>query len=161
MMFSIVVIMSSFSSKIIILCISDSHKHYNSAIEEFCKRLWKHIQVLSIKPQKSWTHEQIIHKETVSIIEKLEKYNEYTKILLEKWGEQRSSEQFAMMLEKSPKTLYIIGGPYGLDKNLLSPKVDGIISFGSHTMPHGLALLTLLEQIWRGKCIVEAREYHY
>lgn len=153
--------MQSYSWRIVILCVSDSHKHYGTAIEEFCKRLGKHVEVISLKPQKSWSHEQIIHKETLNIIEKLEKYKERTKILLGKWGEQRRSEQFASFLEIYSKIVFVIGGPYGLDESLLSGKVSDIISFGKHTMPHGLALLTLLEQIWRGKCILEGREYHY
>jgi 23S rRNA pseudoU1915 N3-methylase RlmH len=64
-------------------------------------------------------------------------------------------------LENHPKLLCIIGGPYGLDEKLLAEKINSLISFGKHTMPHGLAVLTLLEQIWRGKCIIEGREYHY
>jgi 23S rRNA (pseudouridine1915-N3)-methyltransferase len=153
--------MSPFSSKIIILCISDSHKHYASAIEEFCKRLGKQVEIITIKPQKSWSHVQIIEKESLALKEKLAKYQDWTKILLEKWWEQKTSEQYASFLEQHPKTLFLIGGPYGLDVSLLQTSIDGIISFGKHTLPHGLAVLTLMEQIWRAKCIVEGREYHY
>ncbi len=153
--------MQSYSWKIVILCISDSHKHYGSAIDEFCKRMGKQIEIIALKPQKWSSYTQIIQKESIMIAKKLEKYYDYTKIFLEKWGDQRSSEQFAAMLEKSPKIVFIIGWPYGLNKNLLSQNISSILSFGIHTMPHGLALLTLLEQIWRCKCIIEGREYHY
>lgn len=153
--------MQQFSSKIFIFCISDSHKHYSLAIEEFCKRLCKQVEVISIKPQKSGSHDQIIHKETLAVIERLSKYTDRTKVLLGKDGEQRSSEQFADFLEKNHKIVFIIGGPYWLDEEILKGNITGIISFGKHTLPHGLAALTLLEQIWRGKSIIEGREYHY
>ncbi|MBP6910352.1 23S rRNA (pseudouridine(1915)-N(3))-methyltransferase RlmH [Patescibacteria group bacterium] len=29
------------------------------------------------------------------------------------------------------------------------------------TLPHGLAKLTLLEQVYRSKSIIEGKEYHY
>jgi 23S rRNA (pseudouridine1915-N3)-methyltransferase len=55
----------------------------------------------------------------------------------------------------------VIGWPYGIDLPLLQSHTNNSVSFGSMTMPHGLAKLVLLEQIYRAKMIMEGREYHY
>jgi 23S rRNA pseudoU1915 N3-methylase RlmH len=57
--------------KIKVICISDSDKHFSSAIDEYCKRLGKDVEILSIKPEKNGSRDQIIKKETEKIIEKI------------------------------------------------------------------------------------------
>jgi 23S rRNA (pseudouridine1915-N3)-methyltransferase len=82
--------------------------------------------------------------------------------LLEKDGQQLTSEQLATTLEKYQQTAtFIIWGPYGVAVDQLKSYVDQILSRGKQTMPHGLALVVLLEQLWRAKCITEWRTYHY
>ncbi|HBB04224.1 TPA: hypothetical protein DCZ39_05025 [Patescibacteria group bacterium] len=39
--------------------------------------------------------------------------------------------------------------------------MDGKISFGAITLPHGLAKVTLLEQIYRIGTIEQGKSYHY
>lgn len=39
--------------------------------------------------------------------------------------------------------------------------VDMMLSFGGMTMPHGLAKLVVLEQVYRASTIRDGREYHY
>ena len=56
-----------------ILSISDSDKHFASAIAEYKKRLGKSLEMLDIKPVKHGTHTQIIEAETSKIIEKIQK----------------------------------------------------------------------------------------
>lgn len=56
---------------------------------------------------------------------------------------------------------FVIGGPYGLDNAVMKEHVDMMLSFGGMTMPHGLAKLVVLEQVYRVGMIREGREYHY
>jgi 23S rRNA (pseudouridine1915-N3)-methyltransferase len=53
----------------------------------------------------------------------------------------------------------LIGGSWGIDPEVLK-KADFILSFGPMTFPHGLARITLLEQIYRAKMIEAGSEYH-
>ena len=147
--------------KIKIICISDSDKHFKSAIEEYCKRLWKDIEITDIKPEKNGSREQIIQKETEKIIEKIKNLKDSYTILLAKEWKQPTTEQFTSMIEKHNTVTMIIGWPYGIDASTLKPYVNESIAFGSMTMPHGLAKLVVLEQIYRAKTIIEWREYHY
>ena len=84
------------------------------------------------------------------------------RILLEKDGDQLTSEQLAELIQKTDYTwTFIIGWPFGVDVALLKPYITHILSRWKQTMPHGLALVVLLEQIRRAKCINEGRTYHY
>lgn len=152
--------------KIKIICISDSDKHFLTAINEYCKRLGKDIEIITLKPEKNWSHEQIIQKETEKIIVSLQKtISEKTPshhiILLAKEGRSLSTTQFTHLIEKKYNAVFIIGWPYGVDMWALKHYIDDYIAFGTMTMPHGLAKLVLLEQIYRAKMIQEWRTYHY
>lgn len=57
--------------------------------------------------------------------------------------------------------VFIIGGPYGFDEPKLTPSIDSKISFGAITLPHGLAKVTLLEQLYRISTIEQGKSYHY
>jgi 23S rRNA pseudoU1915 N3-methylase RlmH len=58
--------------KITLLCISDSDKHFASAIAEYEKRLGKQFTITNLKPVKHGSREQIIQKETQKISDKLQ-----------------------------------------------------------------------------------------
>ena len=62
----------------VILNISDSDKHFSSAIEEYQKRLWKDVVFDTLKPFKDDNHQLVIQKETESVIKTIEKkYQNY------------------------------------------------------------------------------------
>lgn len=147
--------------KIKVICISDSDKHFVGAIDEYCKRLWKDADIITIKPEKNWSREQIITKETEKIIEKLSTIKDSYVILLAKEWKQLSTEQFTKMIEKYNTLTFIIWWPYWVDHIILKKHIKELIAFGSMTMPHWLAKLVILEQIYRAKTIIEGREYHY
>ncbi|HPC34803.1 MAG TPA: 23S rRNA (pseudouridine(1915)-N(3))-methyltransferase RlmH [Candidatus Absconditabacterales bacterium] len=145
----------------VILNISDSDKHWNEGILEYSKRLGKAVVIENIKPIKNGTQAQIIEKETDLILERLEKkYKDWNKILLSKEGKIYSTEDLGKFLGKQ-KNVFIIGGPYGTNENKLINFGIKRISFGKITLPHGLAKLVLLEQIYRIGSINSGKKYHY
>lgn len=146
--------------KVKIVCISDSDKHFSSAIDEYLKRMGKEIEIITIKPEKHGTRDQIIAKETDKIIDRLSKNDDY-KILLSKDGKPLTTEEFTETIFKNHTITFIIGWPYGLDEQKLETITNMKLSFGKITLPHGLAKLTILEQVYRAKSIIEGREYHY
>jgi 23S rRNA (pseudouridine1915-N3)-methyltransferase len=53
---------------------------------------------------------------------------------------------------------FVIGGPFG---NLELERVDHRLSLGAITLPHQLARVVLLEQIYRGHKILAGEPYHH
>ncbi|MEI6671970.1 MAG: 23S rRNA (pseudouridine(1915)-N(3))-methyltransferase RlmH [bacterium] len=143
-----------------ILSISDSDKHREKVVEEYTKRLGKSVKIENIKPSRKGNNEQMIQADTENIITKLEKFSEYKKILLSKEGKILDTLALHKLLTDQ-NAVFIIGGPYGLDESKLTPYIDTKISFGAITLPHGLAKVTLLEQLYRIGTIAQGKSYHY
>jgi 23S rRNA (pseudouridine1915-N3)-methyltransferase len=82
---------------------------------------------------------------------------------LAKEGEQMDSLRFARFLEdrrQSGRDLtFVIGGAFGLE--LEDSRVDHRFSLGQITLPHQLARVVLLEQLYRAHKILAGEPYHY
>jgi 23S rRNA (pseudouridine1915-N3)-methyltransferase len=81
--------------------------------------------------------------------------------LLEIDGEAMDSVRFSRFLEdrrRSGRDLcFVIGGPFGLEL----ADVEHRLSLGSFTLPHQLARVVLLEQLYRAHKILAREPYHY
>jgi 23S rRNA (pseudouridine1915-N3)-methyltransferase len=55
---------------------------------------------------------------------------------------------------------FVLGGPLGLSREVLA-RTDTLISFGPITLPHALARVVLLEQLYRAAKINRGERYHY
>ncbi|HWD75952.1 MAG TPA: 23S rRNA (pseudouridine(1915)-N(3))-methyltransferase RlmH [Solirubrobacteraceae bacterium] len=81
--------------------------------------------------------------------------------LLHREGERPDSLQFARFLEDRRQAgrdlCFVIGGPFGLDLD----HVDHRLSLGEITLPHQLARVVLLEQLYRAHKILAREPYHY
>jgi len=145
-----------------ILSISDSDKHFDTACQEYTKRLWKSTQIKNIKPIKWESQEHTIKKETEQIMDILEKdYKWYYKILLIKSWTQLDTIQLKQQLIWKWKIVFIIWWPYWLDEENINKHIDTKISFWKITLPHWLAKLVLLEQIYRIQTLQSWKKYHY
>ncbi len=90
--------------------------------------------------------------------------SKYRLVLLESSGKQFSSEEFAEFVrnhrENNPLSLLFAIGP----ANGFSPEVrraaSNILSLGKMTMPHELARVVLLEQVYRAFTILNRHPYH-
>ena len=54
---------------------------------------------------------------------------------------------------------FIIGGAFGLDKEFLR-KSNITLSLGKLTLPHIMARIILIEQIYRAESIIKGHPYH-
>jgi 23S rRNA (pseudouridine1915-N3)-methyltransferase len=82
-------------------------------------------------------------------------------VLLDSGGRQMPSEQLAEWLEGRRQSgldlCFVVGGPRGLDLE----RCDTKLSFGPMTLPHQLARVVLLEQLYRAHKILAREPYHY
>ena len=83
--------------------------------------------------------------------------------LLHSEGKGYDSLEFARWLEERRQAgrdvVFVIGGPYGLPA--LDRAEDHRLSLGPMTMPHQLARVVLLEQLYRAHKILANEPYHY
>ena len=81
--------------------------------------------------------------------------------LLSSEGRTLDSLAFSEWLEErrhvGPDLCFVVGGPRGIDLD----RCDVKLSFGPMTLPHQLARVVLLEQLYRAHKILAGEPYHY
>ena len=81
--------------------------------------------------------------------------------VLDSRGRTYTSEAFSEWLEERRQAgrdvCFVIGGAFGVDL----PSADHQLSFGPLTLPHMLARVVLLEQLYRGHKILAGEPYHH
>ncbi len=81
-------------------------------------------------------------------------------VLLASDGKELTSEEFSEWLEERRRdgrdVCFVIGGPKGLEL-----EADLRLSLGPMTLPHQLARVVLLEQLYRAHKILAREPYHY
>jgi len=84
-------------------------------------------------------------------------------VLLDSRGKQLSSEELAKLLEReqvqSLPLLFAIGGADGFSEEARQ-EAGFVLSLGRMTLPHELARVVLLEQIYRAFTILKNHPYH-
>ena len=78
-------------------------------------------------------------------------------VALDERGKDMASAQFASLLKS--ETTFVIGGADGLDESV---KKDAalLLRLSSLTLPHALAQVVLLEQIYRAATMLTGHPYH-
>jgi 23S rRNA (pseudouridine1915-N3)-methyltransferase len=81
-------------------------------------------------------------------------------VLLSSDGQTLTSEEFSEWLEErrhnGRDVCFVLGGPTGLEL-----EADMRLSLGPMTLPHQLARVVLLEQLYRAHKILAGEPYHY
>jgi 23S rRNA (pseudouridine1915-N3)-methyltransferase len=80
-------------------------------------------------------------------------------------GEPLASEKLAWRLNSlgisgRSHVAFVLGGPLGLSPEVLR-RADALVSFGPATLPHALARVVLLEQLYRAAKINRGEKYHW
>jgi 23S rRNA (pseudouridine1915-N3)-methyltransferase len=82
--------------------------------------------------------------------------------LLDAAGEGYDSVAFSEFLERRRQeardVAFVIGGPFGAPE---LARIDHRLSLGPMTLPHQLAWVVLLEQLYRAHKIIAGEPYHY
>lgn len=144
-------------------------KYLREGCDEYLKRLsaFAKVQVVELPESRCPADpspaeiQQVLEREGDSILAKIPKGARVIPLCIE--GRELSSAQLASRVadfsQQSSHLVFVIGGSYGL-----SPRVkatgDLQLSFGKMTLPHQLARLVLLEQIYRVCAINNHSKYH-
>jgi 23S rRNA (pseudouridine1915-N3)-methyltransferase len=83
---------------------------------------------------------------------------------LDREGKAFSSPELARLLEERRSSgrdlCFVIGGPFGLSPEV-GERADVRLSLGPITLPHELARVVLLEQLFRAHKVLAGEPYHY
>ena len=78
-------------------------------------------------------------------------------VALDERGKDLTTEQFAKLLQR--ETAFVIGGADGLDEKIRQ-QAALLLRLSALTLPHALAQVVLLEQIYRAATILTGHPYH-
>ncbi len=87
-----------------------------------------------------------------------------TSLVLDEGGKRRSSRELARWIgalrDGGQRLQLIVGGAFGLSRDVRQ-RCTARLSLSPMTLPHELALLVLLEQLYRAKTILAGEPYHH
>ena len=134
--------------RIIVLAVGRLRPPYVDDVQHYLKLLTRHARVEMIEVrEEAQLAGRIPDRAFVS--------------LLAREGRQFDSLSFARFLEDRRQlgrdVCFVIGGALGLELD----GVDHRFSLGPLTLPHQLARVVLLEQLYRGHKILAGEPYHY
>ncbi|MBA2479532.1 MAG: 23S rRNA (pseudouridine(1915)-N(3))-methyltransferase RlmH [Planctomycetes bacterium] len=86
------------------------------------------------------------------------------KVLVDERGDQHGSEAFARLIAqwtmRHGEVAFAVGGAFGHDP-ATSAGADAHLSLGAMTLPHQLAHVVLIEQVYRAASILAGTAYHH
>lgn len=140
-------------------------RHWKEAADEYRKRLgpYARVEVVEVTDRDVTADEQrALEAEAADVLRAIP--DGATVAALEIGGAARSSESFAEWIERlgtsgRPNLVFVLGGAAGLHPDVLR-RADERVSLGPMTLPHQLARVVLLEQLYRAYRIIRGEPYH-
>ena len=137
--------------------------YFKEAVEEYRRRIGYYvpIRVRDVAKEISGSERDL---ETAYSRLKKEHHKADLKVALDRNGRIMSSEDLAAWFEKAmldsvDLISFIIGGPHGLAGSAMADS-DQTLSLGAMTLPHQMARVLLVEQVYRAFTIIRGEPYH-
>lgn len=155
--------------KIVIISVGKIRKDYvKTGASEYIKRIKRYspIEAVEIKEERAAPTiptVNILEKEAKRILENIQK-DDFAIALADK-GAQYTSKRLADFLNTlsskgKRRICFIVGGAYGLHPSI-TEGADATLSLSQMTLPHDMARLVLLEQIYRAFTILRNEPYSH
>jgi 23S rRNA (pseudouridine1915-N3)-methyltransferase len=138
------------------------------ASKDYASRLRRYFPVnvfeVAEEDMNRRSHKEVLSAEGERILKRLPK-EAYVISLDREKGKQHPSERLALKLEDlgasgRSHVAFVIGGPLGLSADVLR-RSNELWSLGSITLPHALARVVLLEQLYRAEKMHRNEKYHW
>jgi 23S rRNA (pseudouridine1915-N3)-methyltransferase len=136
--------------------------------EDYLKRLRRFfaVEVVEVSEEdlNKKVREEVLAAEGIRLLRRVPA-RAYVIALDREKGELLASEELARRLNSlglsgRSHVAFVLGGPLGLSPEVLK-KADAVVSFGPVTLPHALARVVLLEQLYRAAKINRGEKYHH
>ena len=152
--------------RIVLVCVGKVREPFVDDIAHYERLLKRHTRVETIELQEAGGDpadaRRALRSEADAVVRRIPR-DAYV-CALDREGDPASSESLARFLEERRSggrdLCFVIGGPFGLDATVLE-RADERTSLGRLTLPHQLARVVLLEQLFRAHKIVLGERYHY
>ena len=137
----------------------DAAAHYLTRIKR-----WRHLEYTEVRDgDAALPPDQRNALEGRRIVEALAPQD--VALVLDEHGQKLSSPQLAALLrrldqEARGRACFVVGGAWGLDDSVRQ-RAFKVLSLSDMTLPHELARVVLLEQIYRTECILRKVPYHH
>ena len=140
-------------------------RYWREAADEYLKRLspYATVRVVEVDDRDSGRDEaRALAEEGASVLRAVP--DKAHVVALDIGGKQLSSEAFArrlaaLGLDGRSNVTFVIGGSVGLSAAVLA-RADDKLSLGAMTLPHNMARVVLLEQVYRAFRINRGEPYH-
>lgn len=140
-------------------------RHWREAAAEYLKRLGPYatIEMIEVPDRDVTANESRALAAEAEAVLKVVPESAHL-IVLDVGGTQRSSDGFSehlaeLMVGGTSHLAFVIGGAAGLDAAVLG-RARERMSLGALTLPHQLARVVLLEQVYRAFRIMRGEPYH-
>ena len=155
--------------KISLWAIGKNHEPYiKEGTEEFTKRISRYFSIdwniIPVPKNAAMLSEIDLKKKEAEVILQWLRPEDFL-VALDERGKQLTSEGLASLIqtrtnESTKNLVFLIGGAFGLDKQILS-RANFTWSLSQLTFPHQLVRLILTEQIYRACTILRNEKYHH
>ncbi|HIT45499.1 MAG TPA: 23S rRNA (pseudouridine(1915)-N(3))-methyltransferase RlmH [Candidatus Aphodovivens excrementavium] len=142
-------------------------KFWKAACDEYLKRLQPYmrtrvVEIADIDPARAGGVDAARRKEGEAILAALPAQAHVILLAIE--GKERSSESFSqrldsLLIQGKSDISFVIGGSDGVSEDVRA-RANETLSFGPITLPHNLARVVLLEQLYRAEKISRGEPYH-
>lgn len=142
-------------------------RFWAEACAEYLKRLQPYakasvVEVADVDPARAGGEAQAVEREGAAILRVLPDRAHVIALAID--GKQRTSEELSRRIDKlglagKSELAFIIGGSCGISAEVMA-RADETLSFGPITLPHNLARVVLLEQLYRACKISHGEPYH-
>ncbi len=137
-----------------------------SGVEHYQKRIrpYASLRLTSVKAEsggKGWTAEEIARREATRLDRVMDDRSLW--VALDASGRRVSSREFASLLQEwmnrgTSRIGFVVGGPHGVAPSLRG-RAGMTLSLSPMTLSHELALLVLVEQIYRALAVLNRLPY--
>lgn len=150
---------------ITLICVGRlKERHWRDAAAEYTRRMEPHaaLRVAEVADQPLTDEARALGIEGAGVLRAVPAAAHV--VALDVGGTQRSSAELAAWLDRHMNEgrsalAFVVGGAAGLDPAVLA-RADERLSLGPLTLPHQLARVVLLEQLYRCFKIIRGEPYH-
>jgi 23S rRNA (pseudouridine1915-N3)-methyltransferase len=150
--------------ELVLLAVGKLRPSYREAVDDYLRRLGRHLRVREVEVREA-SRAPTVESQRAEEAERLlaRRPAGARLVALARQGAGWSSEELARRLERwvseSRPVALAIGGSRGLAPALLSAAADRW-SLGPLTLPHELARVVVVEQLYRAVTILRGEPYH-